>query len=139
MSCNYKTNMKDIQSKYTFKIFCAGDTSQIEQEIGNLSDLTTTAKNNLVSAINEVVGELSAKEDKSNKVTTITSSSTDTQYPSAKLLYNQLALKEDVANKTTTLSSSSTDTQYPSAKAVYDSQETQNETISTYLNCFIVS
>lgn len=130
MSCNYKTNIKDIQSKYTFKIFCAGDTSQIEQEIGNLSDLTTTAKNNLVSAINEVDGELSAKEDKSNKVTTITSSSTDTQYPSAKLLYNQLALKEDVANKTTTLSSSSTDTQYPSAKAVYDSQTEQNETIS---------
>ena len=125
----YKVKIKDIQSKYTFKIFCAGDTSQIEQEIGNLSDLTTTAKNNLVSAINEVDGDLSAKEDKSNKVTTITSSSTDTQYPSAKLLYNQLALKENVANKTTTLSSSSTDTQYPSAKAVYDSQVAQDTII----------
>jgi hypothetical protein len=130
MSCNYKTNIKDIQSKYTFKIFCAGDTSQIEQEIGDLSQLTTTAKDNLVNAINEVDGDLSAKEDKSNKVTTITSSSTDTQYPSAKLLYNQLALKEDVANKTTTLSSSSTDTQYPSAKCVYDSQQEQDTQIN---------
>ena len=54
MSCNYKTNIKDIQSKYTFKIFCAGGTGAIEEEIGNLADLTTTAKNNLVSAINEV-------------------------------------------------------------------------------------
>lgn len=24
MNCNYKVNIKDIQSKYTFKIFCAG-------------------------------------------------------------------------------------------------------------------
>ena len=141
-NCNYKVNIKDIQSKYSFKIFCSSDNAEIQAEIGNLENLTTTAKNNLVSAINEVDGNTTtnataisglqnSKEDKSNKVTTITSSSTDTQYPSAKLLYNQLALKENIANKTTTLSSSSTDTQYPSAKAVYDSQETQNETIST--------
>ena len=24
MNCNYKVSIKDIQSKYTFKIFCAG-------------------------------------------------------------------------------------------------------------------
>lgn len=89
MSCNYKTNIKDIQSKYTFKIFCAGGTGHIEEEIGDLSQLTTTAKDNLVNAINEVDGDLSAKEDKSNKVTTITSSSTDTQYPSAKAVYDE--------------------------------------------------
>ena len=59
MNCNYKVSIKDIQSKYTFKIFCSsGDTSTIEQEIGDLANLTTTAKDNLVNAINEVNGNV---------------------------------------------------------------------------------
>ena len=96
----YKVKIKDIQSKYTFKIFCSGgDTSTIETEIGDLASLTTTTKTDLVSAINEVDSNTSTnatsitnlqnnKEDKSNKVTSISSSSTDTQYPSAKCVYD---------------------------------------------------
>jgi len=38
---------------------------------------------------------------------------------------------QTTTNLTTTLTDSSTDTEYPSAKCVYDSQETQDETIST--------
>ena len=102
-NCNYKVNIKDIQSKYSFKIFCAGDTGAIEAEIGNLADLTTTAKNNIVSAINEVdancdanTSALSGKEDKTNKVTTISSSSTDTQYPSAKCMYDLIGNLETI-------------------------------------------
>jgi hypothetical protein len=41
-----------------------------------------------------VAGDITGKEDTSNKVTSITSGSTDTQYPSAKLLYDQLAGKQ---------------------------------------------
>ena len=33
-------------------------------------------------------GDVSGKEDKSNKVTSLSSSSTDTQYPSAKCVYD---------------------------------------------------
>ena len=56
----YKVKIKDIQSKYTFKIFCSGgDTSTIETEIGDLASLTTTTKTDLVSAINEVNGNTS--------------------------------------------------------------------------------
>lgn len=109
-NCNYKVNIKDIQSKYSFKIFCAGDNAEVQAEIGNLEDLTTTAKNNLVSAINEV------------------HSDTETN---ATAISGLQSGKEDKSNKVTSISSTSTDTQYPSAKAVYDSQETQNETIST--------
>lgn len=109
-NCNYKVNIKDIQSKYSFKIFCSSDNAEIQAEIGNLEDLTTTAKNNLVSAINEVHSDT---ETNATAISGLQSS------------------KEDKSNKVTSISSASTDTQYPSAKAVYDSQETQDETIST--------
>lgn len=109
-NCNYKVNIKDIQSKYSFKIFCAGDNAEVKAEIGNLEDLTTTAKNNLVSAINEVHSDT---ETNATAISGLQSS------------------KEDKSNKVTSFSSTSTDTQYPSAKAVYDSQVTQDETIST--------
>ena len=109
-NCNYKVNIKDIQSKYSFKIFCSSDNAEIQAEIGNLEDLTTTAKNNLVSAINEV------------------HSDTETN---ATAISGLQSGKEDKSNKVTSFSSTSTDTQYPSAKAVYDSQVTQDETIST--------
>lgn len=109
-NCNYKVNIKDIQSKYSFKIFCSSDNAEIQAEIGNLEDLTTTAKNNLVSAINEV------------------HSNTETN---ATAISGLQSGKEDKSNKVTSISSASTDTQYPSAKAVYDSQVTQDETIST--------
>lgn len=72
MNCNYKVSIKDIQSKYTFKIFCAGSG-------GDLGDYYTKSETDTL---------LSGKESLSNKVTTLSISSTDTQYPSAKCVYD---------------------------------------------------
>ena len=72
MNCNYKVSIKDIQSKYTFKIFCASSG-------GDLSDYYTKSETDTL---------LSGKESLSNKVTTLSISSTDTQYPSAKCVYD---------------------------------------------------
>lgn len=41
VNCNYKVKIKDIQNKYTFKIFCAGyqyDDTEIWEEIAKLGD-----------------------------------------------------------------------------------------------------
>ena len=76
------------------------DPSTIEAEVGTLSNLTTTVKTDLVSAINEVNGNTTTlgtnKEDKSNKVTTLSGSSTDTQYPSAKCVYDLIGDIESI-------------------------------------------
>lgn len=72
MNCNYKVSIKDIQSKYTFKIFCAGSG-------GDLSDYYTKSETDTL---------LNGKENLSNKVTTLSISSTDTEYPSAKCVYD---------------------------------------------------
>ncbi len=108
-NCNYKVKITDIQNKYAFRIFCAGDTSQIQSEIGNLENLNTTAKNNLVSAINEVdancdanTSALNNKEDKTNKVTTIDNTSTNTQYPSAKCVYDSQEVQDANIEQNTT-------------------------------------
>lgn len=44
-------------------------------------------------------GDVSGKEDKTNKVTSISAASTNTQYPSAKLVYDQLAGKLSAITK----------------------------------------
>ena len=46
------TKIKDISEKINA---VNTDITEVEEEIGTLTDLTTTAKNNLVSAINELV------------------------------------------------------------------------------------
>ena len=76
----------------------------IRNEIGDLDDLTTTAKNTLVAAINEAAasGGGGGSVTKDSIVTA--------------LGYTP----EDAANKTAALSASSTNTEYPSAKAVWD-------------------
>lgn len=80
MNCNYKVSIKDIQSKYTFKIFCASSG-------GDLSDYYTKTETDTL---------LSGKESLSNKVTTLSISSTDTQYPSAKCVYDLIGNLESV-------------------------------------------
>ena len=59
--------------------------NDVNSKTGTLSNLTTTNKTNLVSAINELNTN---KEENSNKTTTINENSTDTQYPSAKATYD---------------------------------------------------
>lgn len=55
MNCNYKVNIKDIQSKYTFKIFCAGSG-------GDLNDYyTKTEADNkfaTITYVDNIVGNL---------------------------------------------------------------------------------
>lgn len=77
----------------------------IRDEIGDLDDLTTTAKNNLVAAINAAAASGSGGGGSVTKDSIV-----------AALGYTP----EDEANKTTDLSASSTNTQYPGAKAVWD-------------------
>jgi hypothetical protein len=57
-----------------------------------------------------VAGDITGKEDTSNKVTSISSGSTDTQYPSAKLLYDQLATKQGSGSYLTSESDPTVDT-----------------------------
>lgn len=77
----------------------------IRNEIGDLDDLTTTAKNTLVAAINEAAASGGGGGGSVTKDSIVTA-----------LGYTP----EDAANKTTDLSASSTNTQYPGAKAVWD-------------------
>ena len=92
--------------------------TQLAEELENDSSVT-----------NQILNDLSSKEDTSNKVTSIDANSTDTQYPSAKAVYSYVGTvisnipddssKEDTSNKVTYIDADSTDTQYPSAKSVY--------------------
>lgn len=77
----------------------------IRNEIGDLDNLTTTAKNNLVAAINEAAASGGGGSGSVTKDSIVTA-----------LGYTP----EDAANKTTALSASSTNTQYPSANAVWN-------------------
>lgn len=77
----------------------------IRDEIGDLDDLTTTAKNNLVAAINEAAASGSGGGGSVTEDSIVTA-----------LGYTP----ENAANKTTGLSANSTNTQYPGAKAVWD-------------------
>lgn len=77
----------------------------IRDEIGDLDNLTTTAKNNLVAAINEAAASGGGGGGSVTKDSIVTA-----------LGYTP----ENEANKTTALSASSTNTQYPGAKTVWD-------------------
>lgn len=77
----------------------------IRNEIGDLDDLTTTAKNTLVAAINEAAASGGGGGGSVTKDSIVTA-----------LGYTP----EDAANKTTALSASSTNTQYPGANAVWN-------------------
>lgn len=77
----------------------------IRDEIGDLDDLTTTAKNNLVAAINEAAASGSGGGGSVTEDSIVTA-----------LGYTP----ENAANKTTALSASSTNTEYPSANAVWN-------------------
>ena len=48
----------DSQSEGTRKFDLGTSLNGIRADLGDLSDLDTTAKNNLVAAINEIVGEI---------------------------------------------------------------------------------
>lgn len=111
MNCNYKVHMKDIQNKYKFKIFCAGN--------GNLSDYYTKNETNaLLDAKYDKHTDGIPKADLSNDVqTSLGKADTALQQ------HQDISGKEDKTNKVTSLSSSSTDTQYPSAKAVYTNEQ----------------
>ena len=85
---------------------------------GDLNDLETASKDNLVSAINEIVmggggGSAESYIILSNKPqingTTLVGNKTGADFD-----------LEDVSNKVTTITSTSTHDQYPTAKAVYD-------------------
>lgn len=53
MNCNYKVSIKDIQSKYTFKIFCTGGNGGSQEEIQELQ----TQYNQLYNLLPKVTGE----------------------------------------------------------------------------------
>ena len=107
-NCNYKVILKDIQNKYKFKIFCAGN--------GNLSDYYTKEQTDAL---------LENKVDASDLSTVATSGSYNDLNDKPTIPTKTSDLTNDSnfeinTNKVTSLSSSSTDTQYPSAKCVYD-------------------
>lgn len=71
--------------------------NDVNSKTGTLSNLTTTDKTNLVSAINELNTN---KEENSNKTSTIDENSTNTQYPGAKAVYDlNETTKEDLENE----------------------------------------
>lgn len=90
--------------------------SAVDDKIGDLDDLQTTYKDDIVGAINEVIqgaGFTGDYNDLTNKPqiggVEVKGSKTLAQFG-----------MEEVANKVTSITNSSTNTQYPSAKAVYD-------------------
>ena len=86
-NCNYKVDIKNIQDKYTFKIFgCKGE----KGDSGDVNDVTL----NGTSVVNgSGVAVLQNIEQTTNNTTTISSASTDTEYPSAKAVYEQVEKK----------------------------------------------
>ena len=118
MNCNYKVQMKDIQNKYKFKIFCTGSGADLtnyytknetnalldakyDKQLGGIpkADLSNDVQTSLGKADTALQEhqDISGKEDKTNKVTSISSSSTDTQYPSAKAVYtSEESIKADL-------------------------------------------
>ena len=115
----------------------------VDKQTGTLTNLTTTAKDNLVGAINELNTKAGNKSVATQIAEALVPYSTTEQSDAAYATAAQGA-KADTAvqpaaisdmqiksNLVTSMSESSTDTQYPSAKAVYTAVEAA-KTAATY-------
>ena len=100
----------------------------VDKQTGTLTSLETTAKNNLVAAINELntkAGSTSVADQIAAAVNPVKAKA-DAALPSATAESDYLkkadamTTYQTLGNLTTELTATSTDAQYPSAKAVYD-------------------